>query len=217
MSVYPRSDENPQETLTFTAYQQGLKCNDGNIDTKDDMGGLWTEGMACRGQILMYCGIRTELLTRHRIRQDEWVCQHWRRRQICCTCLPILASLRDLRAEGNKRWTSCVRVKSHAAEAPAPRSDRMPTTGASWRFWMLHCSRRTRNRTQNKVKVQSRERISDGQALFGRQGPLFSIPRPPVLKINTIDAANHAGAGSSSTTAGMNQVKKMTKATKVRR
>ncbi len=75
----------------------------------------------------------------------------------------------------------------------------------------------TRNRTQNKVKVQSRERISDGQALFGRQGPLFSIPRPPVLKINTIDAANHAGAGSSSTTAGMNQVKKMTKATKVRR
>ncbi len=63
--VDPRSDENSSETLTstavptFTDYRQGLKlkCNDGNIDTHDDMGDLWTEGMAYRGLVLEYLGI----------------------------------------------------------------------------------------------------------------------------------------------------------------
>ncbi len=64
----------------------------------------------------------------------------------------------------------------------------------------------TRNRIQNKVKIQFRDGIWDGQALFGRKGSSSSIPRLTVLTFTLVDTANLARTVSSSTAAEPGQV-----------
>ncbi|KAK0200125.1 hypothetical protein DFS33DRAFT_126576 [Desarmillaria ectypa] len=181
-------------TLSSLTIDKDSSPNDGNLNTNDDIGELWTEGKDHRGQVLGYLGIGPGVI-------DEVLDKMGR------VALPALTTTthsvhepsnpgvveeaalagKDLTAKENKGEHRAPNLVTPRLLLHLRIERRQPEPVEDYGFYIVRAA--TRNRIRNKVKVQFREGVWDGQALF-----------------RTEDAENRARTGSSSTAAESKQV-----------
>ncbi|PBK68105.1 hypothetical protein ARMSODRAFT_1085713 [Armillaria solidipes] len=148
-------------TLSSLTIDKDSSGYDGNIEAKDDTGDLWAEGRAHRGQVLEYLGIGPGIL-------DEALDEMGR------VLLPALATTTDPvdiftnDAGSVARKSKEERGQNSAVLIHLRIERRQPEPVEDYGFYIVRTA--TRNRAQNKVTVEFKAGVWDGQVLVGKQG-----------------------------------------------